>query len=260
MNFKTMLLTTAAATLIAGAANAKDFTGSLFLPSQGEVLSNTSVHYERTKIKHADWAAEEFAAAEHLTYGATDNLSVYGVIQNNFDFKGLTTRDYNNEHNFGYEIGAKYNWNYNNILTQIGAGYYTYQPSSWYGHKGRSSDWYKSVNVEAQIGYDMGDGMVPYAMFTADSPIDQKDRDMDYSVFTGFHKTFDKAALDTGIRYDFTTDEGSNTNEWYWQVEANYFVKDNVALGVFGDYYLGGTYNDEIKYDYTAGVNVKVLF
>ena len=70
----------------------------------------------------------------------------------------------------------------------------------------------------------------------------------------------DKAALDAGIRYEFETDDGSNTNEWYVQAEANYFVKDNVAVGVFGDYYLDGTSDKYIDYDYTAGVNLKVLF
>lgn len=106
----------------------------------------------------------------------------------------------------------------------------------------------------------MGNGLTPYTMFTAESPIDQKDREMLYSAFAGVHKTFDKAAVDTGIRYDFNTDTGANKNMWYWQAEANYFVRDNVALGVYGDYYLGGTGNSEIKYDYTSGVNVKVLF
>lgn len=260
MNFKTMLLTTAAVALTASAANAKDFTGSLFLPSKGEVLSNTSIDYSRAKFKHSDFAGEDLVAAEKITYGVNDNLSVYGVIENNFDFKGLTNQEYNNDHNFGYELGAKYNWNYNNILTQIGAGYYTYQPASWYGHKGESSDWYKEIKLEAQLGYDMGNGLTPYTMFTAESPIDQKDREMFYSAFAGVHKTFDKAAVDTGIRYDFNTDTGANKNMWYWQAEANYFVRDNVALGVYGDYYLGGTGNSEIKYDYTAGVNVKVLF
>lgn len=262
MNFKTMLLTTAAATLIAGVANAKDFTGSLFLPSKGEVLSNTSAHYERLKLKHHADATENFIASEQITYGVDDNFSVYGEITNNFDFKGLTNQQYNNDHNFGYEIGAKYNWNYNNILAQVGAGYYTFKPSSWYGHRndGYDSDWYKQLNFEAQLGYDMGNGFVPYSMFIAETPIDQKDREVDYALFAGVHKTFDRAAVDAGVRYEFNTDDGSNTNEWFLQAEANYFVRDNVALGVFGDYYLGGSYNEAVKYDYTAGVNVKVLF
>ena len=52
MNFKTMLLTTAAVSMIAGVANAKDFTGSLFLPAKGELLSNTSIDHSRLKDKY----------------------------------------------------------------------------------------------------------------------------------------------------------------------------------------------------------------
>ncbi|MBP3545517.1 MAG: hypothetical protein J6K16_00100 [Alphaproteobacteria bacterium] len=261
MNFKTMLLTTAAATLIAGAASAKDFTGSLFLPAKGEVLSNTSVFYERTNFKDVDYAWEDLFAKEHLTYGVTDNFSVYGAIANAFDFEGLTNRAYNNEINLDYEVGVKYNWSNGRLLTQVGLGYYTYDESSWYGHKDAwNDDWYKALKFEAQVGYAMDNGLTPYAMFTADGDIDESDRDIYYTVFAGFHKTFDKAALDAGIRYEFETDDGSNTNEWYVQAEANYFVKDNVAVGVFGDYYLDGTSDKYIDYDYTAGVNLKVLF
>lgn len=62
---------------------------------------------------------------------------------------------------------------------------------------------------------------------------------MEYSWFNGFHKTGGKYSVDAGIRYDFTLD-GTNTNTWWAQAEANYFVKENIAVGIFGDYYLGG--------------------
>ncbi|MBP5399704.1 MAG: hypothetical protein J6Y53_04740 [Alphaproteobacteria bacterium] len=268
MNFKTMLLGTAAATLIAGVANAKDFTGSLFLPSKGEILSTTTAGYNRETTKHGWWADEDFAAAEELTYGVTDNFAVYGRISNNFDFKRLTNRNYNNEHNFAYALGAKYNHNFGKVLTQIGAEYFTAQEASWYGHKGNSSEWTKAVEVEAQVGYDMGDGLTPYVKATAASIIDDRDRDMEYSVFAGVHKTFacDKMSADLGVRYEFTTDNGPwgynghNTNDWYLQGEVNYFVTDNVAVGVFGDYYLDGTKSHWVDYDYTVGVNLRVLF
>jgi len=264
MNFKTMLLGTAAATLIAGVANAKDFTGSLFLPAKGEILSNTAAGYERTAWK---WGTtwEEFVASEELTYGVTDNFAVYGRISNNFDFKRLTNRDHNNEHNFAYALGAKYNHNFGKVLTQVGAEYYTYQPASWWGHRW-NNEWEKYVEVEAQVGYDMGNGTTPYMKATAGSLIDTADRNMDYSVFAGVHQTLlcGKMAADAGVRYEFTTDngpmDGHNTNNWYLQAEVNYFLTDNVAVGVFGDYYLDGTRSHEVDYEYTAGVNLKVLF
>ena len=267
MNFKTMLLGTAAATLIAGVANAKDFTGSLFLPAKGEILSNTAAGYMRETAKHNWWSADEdFAVAEELTYGVTDNFAVYGRISNNFDFKRLTNRVYNNEHNFAYALGAKYNHNFGKLLTQVGVEYYTHQDASWWGHKWMDSEWTKGVEVEAQVGYDMGHGTTPYIKATASSLIDTADRDMDYSVFAGVHQTLlcGKMAADAGLRYEFTTDNGPmnghNTNDLYLQGEVNYFLTDNVAVGVFGDYYLDGTKSHWVDYDYTAGVNLKVLF
>ena len=261
MNFKTILLTNAASTLIAGVASAKDFTGSLFLPAKGEVLSNTSVSYERSKLKDVNLADEDLFAKEHITYGVTDNFSVYGAIANAFDFEGLTNRAYNNEINLDYELGVKYNWSNGRLLTQVGLGYYTYDEASWYGHKDiEDDDWYKALKFEAQVGYAMDNGFTPYAMFMADSDIDVSNREVSYGVFAGFHKTFDKAAVDAGIRYEFETDDGANTNDWFIQAEANYFVKDNVAVGIFGDYYLKGSYDKDVDYDYTAGVNLKVLF
>ncbi|HCU58376.1 MAG TPA: hypothetical protein DIC64_00150 [Alphaproteobacteria bacterium] len=259
MNIKNMLLTTAAATLMVSAAHARDFTGSLFLPGQGEFLSDTQIEWSRTKARHVK-QIKNFALSEELTYGLTDNFSVYGGIMNAFNFDRLTSRQYNNEHNFAYEVGAKYNYSYDNILTQVGLGYFTFQPSSWFGHHiggvKMDNDWYKELQFEAQVGYDMGNGLVPYTMFTLDSPIDQADRVIDYSVFAGVHKTLDKWALDGGVRYDFVT-HGDNANQWYLQGEADYFLTDSVAVGVHGDYFLGGS---DYQHDMTLGAQLKVLF
>ena len=255
MNIKNMLLTTAAATLMVSAAHARDFTGSLFLPSQGEFLSDTELDWSRSKARQ-EKAEKDFVLSEELTYGVTDNFSVYAGILNAFNFARLTSRQYNNEHNFAYEVGAKYNHSFDNILTQISLGYFTFQPKSWYGWFIDSDHWYKELQFEAQIGYDMGNGLIPYAKFSADSPIDQSYRPIDYSVFAGVHKTLDKVALDGGVRYDFVT-HGDNTNQWYLQGEADYFLTDKVAVGIHGEYMLGGS---EYQHDMTLGAQLKVLF
>ena len=264
MNFKTMLLTTAAVTMIAGVANAKDFTGSLFLPAKGELLSNTSIDHSRLKDKYVArvfGVEKALSASETLTYGITDNLSIFGAIANDFEGGKLSNQRWmNNDHNFTYDIGVKYNHNFGKVLTQVGLGYSTYQWQTFVGHKGVSSEWTKEINGEVQVGYDMGNGWVPYAMFTASTEIDTHDRTPFYSAFAGVHKTFDKFALDTGLRYDFVTD-GPDWEQYFWQLEANYFLTDNVALGIHGDYYLGGddTFG-KTKYEYTIGAQLKVLF
>ena len=262
MNFKTALLTTAAVSMMACAANAKDFTGSLFLPSKGEVLSNTSIDYSRTKWEYRGWSdvEKDLTASEELTYGVTDNFSIYGGILNAFNFDRVTNREYNNEHNFAYELGAKYNYNFGNVLTQVGVGYYTLKPATWVGHRWTNNEWYKEIDGEAQIGYDLGNGLVPYARFDVSSVIDDKDRDMDYGIFAGVHKTCDKVALDGGVLYHFVTDQGPTYDEWRLRAEVNYFVTDKVAVGVHGDYYLGGDDHKYIDYDYSFGAQLKVLF
>ncbi len=258
MNYRTILLATATV-MFAGAANAEDITAPMYLPGTGKVLSDTSVQYDRTKLKHNGGAAEDFRAAEEITYGVTDDFAVVAELGNQFDFKGLTNQEDNHDHNFDYKIGAKYNMQNGNWLAQVGGSYYTFNPKSWYGHRNTDSRWYKEVEANAKLGYSMQDGWTPYTSFTAASPIDQADRTMDYSWFNGVHKTGNKYSVDAGIRYDFVLD-GTNTNTWWAQAEANYFVKDNVTVGVFGDYYLGGNYSDLVDYSYTLGVNAKVLF
>lgn len=264
MNYKTILLASAAV-MFAGAATAEDFTGSLYLPSQGKVLSDTSFVRDRVKFKNNAGVAEGVYLQEQMTYGVTDNFSVVGMIGNHFDWAGWTNQEFNNDHNFDYGLGVKYNMRHNRIVGQVGVGYYTYNPKSFFGHRGNDSRWYKQINGNAQLGYELCDGLTPYTSIDISGNIDEADRELWYSWFLGAHKTWEKFALDGGVRYDFKTD-GSNKNSWFLQAEANYFVTDNMAVGVFGDYYLGGsdyvynTVTPEIDYGYTAGVNFKVVF
>ncbi len=223
MNYRTILLATAAV-MFAGAANAEDITAPMYLPGAGKVLSNTSLQYERTSLKHNAGAGEDFRASEEITYGVTDNFSVVAEIGNQFDFEGLTNQEYNNDHNFDYAIGAKYNMQHGNWLAQVGASYYTFDPKSWYGHRGNDERWYKEISANVKLGYDLQNGWMPYTSFTADSRIDYADRPMEYSWFNGFHKTGGKYSVDAGIRYDFTLD-GTNTNTWWAQAEANSLSK-----------------------------------
>ena len=157
MNYRTILLATAAV-MFAGAANAEDITAPMYLPGAGKVLSNTSLQYERTSLKHNAGAGEDFRASEEITYGVTDNFSVVAEIGNQFDFEGLTNQEYNNDHNFDYAIGAKYNMQHGNWLAQVGASYYTFDPKSWYGHRGNDERWYKEISANVKLGYDLQNG------------------------------------------------------------------------------------------------------
>ena len=261
MKLKSVLLASVAV-LFAGSASAADLTSPFFVPSQGKMTSDTKVQYGRTHVD--DGIYDSMYASEELAYGITNNLAVFGIIGNHFDVEG----EYNNSHNFDYEIGAKYNHNFGNIKTQVAGSYYTYNPKSWYGHRfdgghgllnGR---WQKFFNGEVKVGYDMGCGLIPYASYSFTGQVDEADRAFYQSAFMGVHKYAVKWAADAGIRYDFNTD-GYNNNGVYAQAEVDYYAMDNLALGVYGDYKLGGKinyYDEEVGTDYTVGLRAKVMF
>ncbi len=259
MKFRTMLLASAAV-MFTSSAFAADITNPFFLPTTGKVLSDTSVEMSRLKIDDGFEDVEKsLKATEQVTVGLMDNLAVVGTIGNEFD----VNEDYNNDHNFYYGLGVKYNHNFGRVLTQVGFSYNTFDPRSWYGKSGEGHEyntnrWEKILSGEVKLGYDMGCDFTPYTSFTMNGNIDQADRDQEYSWFLGAHKAWMKMSADAGFRYDFGSSEYDEA--WYVELAANYFVSDNVTVGAFGDYYLGGEGHKDVDYGYTFGLNAKVLF
>lgn len=253
MNYRTMLLATAAV-LFSSQAMAADITNPFYTPNKGQIVSDTNVGYYRTKAKHDGGVAEGYYAAETLEYGITDKFSVNGTIANMFDTQGK----YNNDHNFAYRIGAKYNTNCDKILLQVAANYTTLEPQSWYGNQA-TNKWSKALDAEIKLGYDMGNGLTPYASYALGSEIDTGDRYLIQSFKVGAHKYFGKYALDLAARYDYSTD-GKNINQWWVEAAADYYIKENIAVGIYGDYFIDGTGSQDIDYDYSAGAHLKVLF
>lgn len=260
MNYRTILLASAAV-MFAGSAMAADLTGALYLPNKGQLTSNTSYEYGRTQIKHryGGEADKDASLAEEIVYGVTDNFAVKATLENDFDANG----DYNNDHNFVYNIGAAYNMNYGKFTTQVAADYITFSQKDFYGSDYReledSSKWVKILRAQLKVGYDMGNGLSPYAIYGIMGNVDTGDRYLDQSFTLGLHKYAGKWAADAALRYDFNTD-GQNTNTLWGLLEGDYYATDNIALGLYGEYFLDGTGSHYIKYDYTLGARVKVLF
>ena len=268
MKFRTMLLASAAV-MFATSASAADITAKFFTPAQGGILSDTSIQSTRFKADlggdFGEAVAKNLLASEEVTFGVTDNVAIYGGITNAFSYD--KDAEYNNDHNFAYEIGAKYTTSYNKFLGQVAFEYNTYDPRSWWGKsaEGRryeTNRWAKILAGEVSFGYEFDCGLTPYTTFAMDGTIDKSSREQNYSWFLGAHKMLDKVSVDGGFRYDFNGENSDNGKDdaWYVQAEANYFVKENITVGIFGDYYLGGKGHHDIDYGYTTGINAKVLF
>ena len=262
MKFKTLLLASAAVMVAAPAFAADDITAAFYTPAQGKFLSSTTLETSRVKADSGrkESVAKSLIALEELNYGLTDNLAVFGIIGNNFNVE----KNYNNNRNFAYELGAKYTFDYGKVLGQVVLGYQTRDPRSWYGkeaegraHTYSTNKWEKVINGEVKLGYVLDCGLTPYTTFSISDDVTHSAKDKDYAWFMGAHKMLDKVSLDGGFRYNFNSDE---FEQWYVQAEVNYFVKDNVTVGVFGDYYLGGTKHKDIDYGHTVGLNAKVAF
>ncbi len=264
MKFRTMLLASAAV-MFTSSAFAADITNPFFLPTQGKFLSDTSVEFSREKWEGEEGgASKDLYANETLAFGLTDNLAIVGSIGNTFDYN--KDANLNNDHNFDYELGVKYNHNFGKVLTQVGVSYYTYDPQSFYGqnwgvdNEDGDDRWEKQINAHVMLGYAMDCGLTPYTSFSVNADIDEDNNEQAYSWFVGAHKMFEKVALDGGFRYEFGDEEWEGNNEnLYVQAAADYYVRDNFTVGVYGDYNLLPEDKDT-KYDYTIGLSAKVLF
>lgn len=283
MKFRTLLLASAAV-MFTTSAMAVDLTNPFYLPTKGKFLSDTSVEMKRSKTDNGE---EEFVskngyAREVLTYGVTDNFAVVAGIGNTFDFTrddGEDEKYYNNDHNFDYSLGVKYNYVNGKLMTQIGAAYRTLDYKTFVGKAEHEDDdtnerWFKALEGYARVGYDMG-CMTPYTEFTALGQLDRDNNEQEYSWKLGVLKAWDKARLNAGVRYTFNESEddkygvdykGNGHNERVdLELAVDYLVNDNFSIGAYAEYYLGGDAMEEIErkdieYDRTIGLNAKVLF
>lgn len=277
MKFRTLLLASAAV-MFTTSAMAVDITNPFYLPTKGKFLSDTSVEMNRGKTDTGSYEGVEKSAyaREELTYGVTDNFAVVAGIGNTFDYDKSAEEDgysLNNDHNFDYSLGVKYNYVNGKLMTQAGAMYNTWNEKSWYGKSWSDDDtnerWGKELSGYVRVGYDMG-CMTPYTEFTALGELDRDNNEQEYSWKLGLHKAWSKATADAGVRYTFDetedSDGGNGHNERVdLELVVNYLVNDNFSIGAYAEYYLGGDAREEvdpkdIEYDRTIGLNAKVLF
>ena len=263
MNYKTLLMASAAV-LFSTQAMAQDLTGAFSVPGKGQIMSETKIGLTRTKVKRdkVPHINDSAYIAEQLEYGLCDKLSVNATINNKFDVEG----QYNNSHNFLYNVGAKYNTRFDDVLFQAAVNYETSNPKSWYGHKGNDDRWEKNLGLDLKAGLDLGNGVTPYAIYHIDSDVDIAHRGLNQSVSLGIHKYTGKWALDGAVRYAWEKGEKKNATETWFDVAGDYYLRDNVALGLYGNYLLdahdrtvdGAKYHT--NFDYELGLRVKVLF
>jgi hypothetical protein len=284
MNYKTLLMASAAV-LFTSQAMAQDLTGAFSVPGKGQITSETSLGMSREKVKYSynnnSYIQDGAYATEILEYGITDNFSINAGITNFFDKDaGYDLEDefeyisYNNDHNFAYQLGAKYNMRFEDLLFQVAGTYNTWNPKDFYGHQ-TDMRWQKSIDFDLKAGLDLGNGITPYIIYSIESDIDTAHRELTQSVSAGVHKYAGKWALDGAIRYEWTKNgerewftPKKNTTETWLDVAGDYYLKDNIALGIYGNYLIDdhdamnewGDGNVHTNFNYEIGIRVKVLF
>jgi len=278
MNYKTLLMASAAV-LFTSQAMAADLTGAFSVPGKGQITSETAIEMGRIKaewkgIPDANWAYDSVIAREILEYGITDNISVNAGIANEFETEnGQDGYGYNNDHNFLYNLGVKYNTRFDDVLFQVAGRYNTYNPKDFFGKHNTDARWQKSLGLDLKAGLDLGNGITPYIVYSIDSDIDTPHRALTQSVTAGIHKYTGKWALDGAIRYEWDKNNkdwytGKNNTATWFDGAADYYLTDNVALGIYGSYLIdahdqfdgndGSTYH--VKEGHEIGLRVKVLF
>ena len=267
---KYLLLTTAALVLASAEAKAvEDISSEFYLPSDLEYLSTTSIDYQRTKTKH-NGAKEDFTLREEALVGIGEETAAFVNIGNRFNFKYLTNEDYNNDLNLDYEFGMRKNLrSTDGLVMQLGASYYTYSPRSWYGRSGEAkakireafgnTRWYKELRGEVKLGYELENGLLPYASLGLNGNIDDADRNLYYTAFAGVHKLENFFSFDAGLRYEFETSDDNDEN-WYMQGAADYFINETMTIGGYLDYRFAGSTDLKVDYGYTTELRFKVLF
>ena len=279
MKLRTLLLASAAV-MFTTSAMAVDITNPFYLPAKGKFLSDTKIQMNRGKTDNGvtENEAKTSYAREELAYGVSDNFAVVLGIGNTFDYNRKEADNksfYNNDHNFDYSIGVKYNYVNGKLLTQAGVTYRTADAetftSNYYEDTETNERWLKALEGYVRIGYDMG-CITPYTELTAWGELDRDANEQEYSWKLGVHKKWNKVAADAGVRYTFNEQEdkgGTAQNGHNERVDlelaVDYLVNDNFSIGAYAEYYLGGDYKEEIsrkdiEYDRTIGLNAKVLF
>ncbi len=277
MKFRTLLLASAAV-MVTTSAMAVDFTNPFYLPTKGKFLSDTKIQMNRGKTDDGVTENEVRTsyAREELTYGVSDSFAVVLGIGNTFDYnlKEDDNKSFlNNDHNFDYSVGVKYNYVSGKLMTQAGVMYNTWDEESYtsdyYMDEETNERWRKELEGYVRVGYDMG-CVTPYTEFTALGELDRDANEQEYSWKLGVLKAWDKTRLNAGVRYTFDetedSDGGNGHNERVdLELAVDYLVTDNFSVGAYADYYLGGDDDEDIsrkdiEYDRTIGLNAKVLF
>lgn len=254
---------------VANAQANEDFVSPLYVPSELETLSTTSVAYERSDFDGAD-AKEDLILRETVLIGVGQEAAIKASVGNRFNMKGITSEEYNNEHNFDYELGAMKNWrSENGMILQAGASYYTYNPRSWYGRSHQAKEkireskgntrWYKEAKAELKAGYELEDGLLPYASLGIDANLDDADRDFYYNAFAGVHKLENNFAYGAGLRYEFETSADKNRT-LSAEASADYYIGDNMSIGGVIDYRMLGDEDPKLNSQYGAEARFKILF
>ena len=108
-------------------------------------------------------------------------------------------------------------------------------------------------------GYEMEDGLLPYASIGVDANLDDADRDFYYNAFAGIHKLENGFTYGAGLRYEFETSADRNRT-LSAEASADYYINDTMSVGGVIDYRMLGDEEPKLDSQYSAEARFKILF
>ncbi len=241
---------------LATAASALELTNPFYGPSKGTVASTTTYNFATSTEKNDGARAKSYDhyIAEALSYGLTDSVSLDATVANTFQ-KTHADRD---DKNIDFELGSTWNVLTGKTKVQV-KGAYGQEESNSHDNLGA----YKYVKGSVKAGYTMGI-YTPYVAGSVELPVAQNDDGDNHAKYEGKAGVYAycpriHTAVDTGVRVNY--DETDEARTYAYDLEASYFLTDNVAVSAFGSVdFAGKAEGNTDLYGNKVGLRLRAAF
>ena len=245
---------------LATAASALELTNPFYVPSKGTVASTTTYDFATKTYKDDVNRSKSYDnyIAEALSYGLTDTVSLDATVSNTFQKVRLGFGTEHDDKNIDFELGSTWNVLTGPAKVQV-KGAYGQKESNSHNNLGA----YKYVQGKVKTGYTMGI-YTPYLEGGVELPVAQSQNGDNHAKYEGKAGVYAycpraKTAVDTGVRINY--DEMIEERVYSYDLEASYFLTNNVAVSAFGSVdFAGKAKGDVDSYGNKVGLRLRAQF